>query len=73
MAIVGGTYFLRGEPVTVLVAWRQQPKAERFSLPLVSTKATTPRNVLLEHADGSRSVRPFRGLRRSALLPGGQA
>ena len=25
-----------------------------------------PRNVLIEYADGHRSVRPFRGLRRSA-------
>ena len=40
-------YYERGELVTVLVRW----------------KGRGPRNVLIERADGSRVVRPFRGLR----------
>lgn len=65
--IAGRTYLLRGEPVTVRIGWRQQRRSERLTcLPLVSTRTWTPRNVLVEHADGSRTVRPFRGLRRPA-------
>ena len=47
--MVGRTYLLRGEPVVVICRWRGQG----------------PRNVLLERGDGSRLVRPFRGLRRA--------
>jgi hypothetical protein len=46
--ITGKTYLERGEPVRVLVRWNGKG----------------PRNVLIERADGSRVVRPFRGLRR---------
>lgn len=63
--IAGTSYLLRGQPVTAFAAWRQQRKTERLDLPLVHTKPTTPRNVLIEQADGSRQVRPFRGLRRA--------
>lgn len=31
--IVGRTYLERGEPVTVLVQWRQVPEAELLALP----------------------------------------
>lgn len=48
--MIGRTYLERGQPVTVLVRWRPG--------------ARCPRNVLIERADGSRVVRPFRGLRR---------
>jgi hypothetical protein len=64
MSIVGRTYLERGEPVIVLVAWKQVPKAERLVLPGLDLKAITPQNVLIERADGSRVVRPFRGLRK---------
>lgn len=47
--MIGKTYLLRGEPVVVLARWNG-PKG-------------CPRNVLIEFADGSKSVRPFRGLR----------
>ena len=47
--IVGRTYLERGSPVRVLVQWGS---------------GGGPRNVLIERADGSRAVRPFRGLRR---------
>ena len=62
--IVGRTYLERGEPVTVLVQWRQVSKAEAMHLPGLALKTTTPRNVLIERTDGSRVVRPFRGLRK---------
>lgn len=49
--MVGRTYLLRGEPVTVLARWAGHG---------------CPRNVLLERSDGSKTVRPFRGLRKMA-------
>ena len=45
--MIGKTYILRGEPVVVLCRWA----------------GTGPRNVLIQSADGTLSVRPFRGLR----------
>jgi acetyl esterase len=44
----GRTYLERGQPVRVVVRW----------------DGAGPRNVLIERADGTRVVRPFRGLRR---------
>lgn len=65
--IVGRVYLEHGTPVTVIVQWRQQPKVERLNLPgLEALKTTSPRNVLIERADGTRVVRPFRGLRKPA-------
>jgi acetyl esterase len=49
MSIVGRTYLERGKPVTVLVQWGA---------------GGGPRNVLIERADGTKVVRPFRGLRQ---------
>ena len=43
-------YLERGKPVVVLVRWGA---------------GGGPRNVLVERDDGSRVVRPFRGLRRA--------
>ncbi len=65
MTIVGRTYLERGEPVVVLVQWAQVKRAELITQPSPAIKTTTPRNVLIERADGSRVVRPFRGLRRA--------
>lgn len=62
--MIGRTYLERGEPVTVVAAWKQIPKAERLNLPGLALKTTTPRNVLIRRADGTTVVRPFRGLRR---------
>lgn len=44
----GRVYLERGQPVVVLVGWR----------------GNGPRNVLIQRADGTRTVRPFRGLRK---------
>jgi len=48
-AAAGRSYLERGRPVTVLVGWRGKG----------------PRNVLIQREDGTRVVRPFRGLRRT--------
>jgi acetyl esterase len=48
--MIGRTYLERGRPVTVLIRW--------------SGKGL--RNVLVLREDGTRVVRPFRGLRRIA-------
>lgn len=50
--MVGTTYRERGAPVVILCRWR------------TGHGLGGPRNVLIERADGSRVVRPFRGLRR---------
>lgn len=47
--MIGRTYLERGDPVVVLVRWGP---------------GGGPRNVLIERADGTKVVRPFRGLRR---------
>jgi acetyl esterase len=48
--ITGRTYFERGKPVRVLIRWNGRG----------------PRNVLIERANGSRVIRPFRGLRKAS-------
>jgi acetyl esterase len=47
-AIVGRIYLERGRPVVVLARWA----------------GAGPRNVLVQRRDGTKVVRPFRGLRR---------
>lgn len=47
--IVGRVYLEKGEPVTILVQWGP---------------GGGPRNVGILRADGTRTIRPFRGLRR---------
>ena len=49
--MVGRTYLERGQPVTVLCRW---------------VGKRCPHNVLIRRADGSLTVRPFRGLRRAS-------
>ena len=46
--ITGRIYLERGQPVRILVQWAGKG----------------PRNVAIERADGTRVVRPFRGLRK---------
>jgi acetyl esterase len=52
-ACAGRAYLERGQLVTVERGWRGKG----------------PRNVLILRADGSRVVRPFRGLRRTPVAP----
>jgi hypothetical protein len=47
--MIGRTYVERGRPVTVIVRWGE---------------GGGPRNVLIEREDGTRVVRPFRGMRK---------
>jgi acetyl esterase len=63
--VTGRRYLERGRPVTVLVAWRRGRGDQRLDWKLRCWRTSTsgPRNVLIEREDGSRVVRPFRGLR----------
>jgi hypothetical protein len=67
MSMIGRTYLEHGRPVTVLARWAAtHPPASEAVTWLRPPKASAPRNVLIEREDGSRTVRPFRGLRRPA-------
>jgi hypothetical protein len=50
-------YYERGQPVEVITWWAGRG----------------PRNVLIKRGDGTRVVRPFRGLRRDPPARGQQA
>ena len=52
--IPGAVYLEHGKPVTILARWGP---------------GGGPRNVAIERADGSRVVRPFRGLRKPREAP----
>jgi acetyl esterase len=65
--ITGTTYLEHGRPVVVLAQWSRSPVAAGPVLWLRPPKAAGPRNVLIERGDGSRVVRPFRGLRKAGV------
>jgi acetyl esterase len=50
-AVIGKTYFEHGKPVVVLAKWN----------------GNGPRNVLISREDGTKVVRPFRGLRKKEV------
>lgn len=54
--VAGSWYLERGRPVVVLTAWGP---------------GGGPRNVRIRRADGTTTVRPFRGLRRIGGNPEG--
>jgi hypothetical protein len=63
--VIGRRYRLHTTTVTVLCAWNGRTAdlpAPRF--PYVRTRAHAPRNVQLRLADGTVTIRPFRGLVR---------
>lgn len=64
--MIGRTYLLAGETVTVVAAWRQQRKTARLAYPHLQLRPWTPKNVMLEDEQGQRFIRPFRGLRKLA-------
>lgn len=72
--ITGTEYLLRGRVVTVTRQWNGKSNPDlprlRERLPLVRTGRTAPRTVMVQFPDGTRQVRPFRGLR---ALPKPQA
>ena len=66
--MIGSVYLERGQPVTVLARWHvSRPAADspRFTFTWHRPPRGAPRNVLIQRADGSQTVRPFRGLRRA--------
>jgi hypothetical protein len=63
--VVGQTYIERGEPVKVLVRWVTRPAAPAAVTWHRPPRRGGPRTVLIERADGSLVIRPFRGLRRA--------
>lgn len=69
--MTGRTYLERGNPVTVLIGFGHGAgipalTARFFVAP---PKRLGPRNVLIQRADGSRTVRGFRGLRLPKETP----
>lgn len=54
--IVGRTYYEKGQPVEILIQWGLKSKGESYG---------GPRNVKIRRADGTETVRPFRGLRKA--------
>ncbi|MFJ9033227.1 hypothetical protein ACIRQP_32880 [Streptomyces sp. NPDC102274] len=67
--MTGRVYLERGEPVTVITAFCTHRAPEitgdwlDFRWP-GRPPAAGPRNVAIRRADGSTTIRPFRGLRR---------
>jgi acetyl esterase len=69
--VTGRTYLERGQPVVVLRRWGGTSAPRWAGIPLVQLPRSDgkrhtrsgPHNVLIQRADGSRVVRPFRGLR----------
>jgi hypothetical protein len=59
----GRTYLERGNRVTVLIRWETKPAGTAAVVWHQPPRRNAPRNVLIERADGSLVVRPFRGLR----------
>lgn len=65
--VIGRVYLERGEPVTVLARWAAPVAATAPDwIKWHRSPRSAPRNVLIERADKSRAVRPFRGLRKIA-------
>lgn len=67
--VTGRTYLERGRPVKVLVRWGDIKGAADDEVNVgtielhVRSKPFGPKNVLIEREDGTRVIRPFRGLR----------
>jgi acetyl esterase len=72
--ITGRTYLERGSPVTVITAYNAR-RAPDITAPWLHftwpgrRPAAGPRNVAIRRADGSTTVRPFRGLKRPPNHP----
>jgi hypothetical protein len=64
--VTGRSYLERGKPVAVLIRWETRPPAAATVIWHRPPRRNAPRNVLIERADGSLVVRPFRGLRRNS-------
>jgi hypothetical protein len=62
--MIGRTYLLHGQPVTVIARWVKPSPASGGVTWHRPPRRSAPRNVLVEYPCGHRTVRPFRGLRR---------
>ena len=63
--VTGRTYYENGLPVMVLVRWGGQMSQNEPAPAAAIRIRTGPRNVLIQRSDGTKVVRPFRGLRRT--------
>jgi hypothetical protein len=61
--MVGRVYLERGLPVVVLKRWAGMRPCSPDPVAWIRVPKGSPRNVLIRRADGSLTVRPFRGLR----------
>ncbi|MEU8378304.1 hypothetical protein [Streptosporangium sp. NPDC048865] len=62
--MIGRTYLEAGQLVVVEIQPYEKRSDRPTPLPLVRVGSYAPRNVLIRRQDGTRVVRPFRGLRR---------
>jgi hypothetical protein len=66
--MIGRTYLEAGEPVRVLIRWGRTGASTDTPIGKLDGSSwgrrRAPHNVLIERQDGSRVVRPFRGLRK---------
>lgn len=66
--MIGHTYLEAGSPVRILIRWGRTGAAPDSPIGKLDGSAwgrrRAPHNVLIERQDGSRVVRPFRGLRK---------
>jgi hypothetical protein len=64
--VIGCTYLERGRPVVVLCGWKNGKGDQELDRRYRTEQRSRfgPRNVLIEREDGTKIVRPFRGLRR---------
>ncbi|MCJ2022120.1 hypothetical protein MKK84_32760 [Methylobacterium sp. E-065] len=66
--MIGRTYLEKGAPVRILIRWGKTGAGLAAPIGKLDGSAwglrRAPHNVLIEREDGSRVVRPFRGLRK---------
>ena len=66
--MIGHMYLEAGSPVRVLIRWGRTAAGPSAPIGPLSdcswSRRRAPHNVLIERRDGSRVVRPFRGLRK---------
>jgi acetyl esterase len=66
--MIGRTYLEAGSPVRILIRWGKTSAGSTASIGKLDGSAwgrrRAPYNVLIERQDGTRVVRPFRGLRK---------
>ncbi len=66
--MIGRTYLEAGRPVVVLIRWGRTGAGPAAPIGKLNGSAwgrrRAPHNVLIRREDGTRVVRPFRGLRR---------